>query len=181
MPCISALPKPPDNKKNHDQADSCQRPKLLEQQLPIDPHRRLSVLETIVPQPAAHLAHALEVVAAIQQIFNVFRHDLCHVLELVVDLVQVCRGARVLVRLLRLLDECVEFDVGVGPAVLVEVLLRGIDVCEFGGKVGEVGKSEFARVRVVANAEEDDVVLDQIARVAVRLREPTGTQIVHTE
>lgn len=37
--------------------------------------------------------------------------------------------------------------------------------CEFGRKVREVGEGELARVRLVADAEKADGVLDQVAAV----------------
>jgi hypothetical protein len=42
-------------------------------------------------------------------------------------------------------------------------LLRGVDRGEFLCKIGEIGKSEFARVGFVTNAEKADRVSDDVA------------------
>jgi hypothetical protein len=54
------------------------------------------------------------------------------------------------------LDEGVELNKGVRAAVGAKVLLRRIDICEFRRKVGEVGKSEFARIGDLTDAQEAD-------------------------
>lgn len=61
------------------------------------------------------------------------------------------------------LDEGVELDEGVGSQCWGEVLRGGVGGCEFGGEVGEVGEGEFARVGFIADAEEADRVLDEVA------------------
>jgi hypothetical protein len=140
---------------------------LLQQQLPVNPHGRFFVLSTVFPQSARDVPHPLQTVPAIQQILDVLRHHLGHILELVVQLVQVLRRARVLVRLLGALDERVELDKGVRPTRRREVLLRLVRLCELRGQVGQVGEGEFARVRAVANAEEAEVAADEVAGAAL--------------
>jgi hypothetical protein len=68
-----------------------------------------------------------------------------------------------LVRLLRALDEGVELDETIGPAIRGEVLCSRVCGGELGGKVGEVCEGEFAGVRAVAYADEAEVVLDEVA------------------
>lgn len=138
--------KPPPNKNKHDQPHRPERPILLQQQLPIDPHRRLPILPTVLPEPLAHIAHALQTVAAVEEVFDVLRHDFRDDLELGVELVEVLGGARVLVGFFGALDEGVEFDEGVGAEGGGEVLggvvgLRGVERVLVGGsKWVEAGK-----------------------------------------
>ena len=133
---------------------------LLQQQLPIYPHRRLPILPTILPQPPGHLPHPLQAIAPIQQILDILRHHFRHISQLIVQFIQVLRRSTVLVRLLRPLYERVKLDKGVGSQGRGEVLCGGVGSCELGGQVGEVGEGEFARVGFVADAEEADRVLD---------------------
>lgn len=84
-----------------------------------------------------------------------------------VELVEVLRGARVLVRLLGALDERVKLDKGVGPARGREILLRLVRRGELAGEVREVGEGELARVRAVADADEAEVALDEVAGARV--------------
>lgn len=158
------LEKPPPQEKYNDDAHARKRTILLQQQIPIDPHRRLAILPTILPQPARHFAHPLQAIAPVQQILDVLRHHLGHIPQLIVQLVEVLARARVLVRFLGALDEGVEFDEGVGPAAGGQVLLRGIGGGEFGGEVLEVGEGEFARVGAVADGEEDEGGGEEVAR-----------------
>jgi len=60
---------------------------LLQQQLPIDPHRRLLVLATVFSQARRDIAHALQTVPSVQQVLNVLGHDLGHILQLIIQLV----------------------------------------------------------------------------------------------
>lgn len=41
-------------------------------------------------------------------------------------------------------------------------VLRSVGGCELAGEVGEVGEGELARVGALANAEEDDVGVDEV-------------------
>lgn len=41
-------------------------------------------------------------------------------------------------------------------------VLRGVGGCELAGEVGEVGEGQLARVGALADAEEDDVGVDQV-------------------
>lgn len=135
---------------------------LLQEQIPVDPDGGLAVLLAVVPQPRAHLAHALQAVSPVQQVLDVLGHDLGDVAQLVVQLVEVLGGARVGVRGLGAADEGVELHEGVRPQRGAVQLLRGVRVGELGGQVREVGEGELARVRAVADAEEYDVVGDQV-------------------
>ena len=155
--------KAPPDEKQHDKPHRRKRSVLLEQQLPIDPHSRLPVLLTILPQPLAHVSHPLQAVPPIQQVLNIFRHDLCHVPQLVVELVEVLRGAAVLVGFLGALDEGVELDEGVGAQGGRLVGARGVGGGKLGREVGEIGKGEFARVGLFADGEEADAGGDEVA------------------
>lgn len=68
-----------------------------------------------------------------------------------------------MVCLLSALDEGIEFDESVGSTRGIEVLLLLVCLCELGGQVGKVGKSELARVGFVAYAQKAQVVLDDVA------------------
>lgn len=89
---------------------------LLQQQLPVDPYCRLLVLPAVFPQSARDVAHALQAVSSVQQVFDVLCHDLGHVLQLIIELVQVLCRSGVLVCLLCALNEGVELDKCVRPA-----------------------------------------------------------------
>ena len=73
-----------------------------------------------------------------------------------------------MVGLLRTLHEGVKFDKSIGTAGWGEVLGGGVGGCEFGGQVGEVGEGKFAGVGVVADGEEAELVLYQIAAVPLK-------------
>lgn len=88
---------------------------LLQQQLPIYPHRSLPILLRVFPQSPTHLPHPLQTVPSIQQILNILRHYLRHILELTIQLVQITRRPRIAVRLLRSLHKRVEFHKRIGP------------------------------------------------------------------
>ena len=152
----SPLKKPPPQQKNRNHPDPRKRPILLQQQIPINPHRRLPIFPAILPQPARHLAHPLQTITPVQQILDILRHHLRHVSQLVVQLIKVLARPRVLVCFFGALDEGIEFDEGVGAAGGGEVGGRRVGGCEFGGEVGEVGEGEFARVGAVADGEEDE-------------------------
>lgn len=113
---VRPLEKPPPNKHNHHKRQPPNRPILLQQQLPINPHRCLLIFPTILPQPTAQISHPLQAIPPIQQILNILRHDFRHIAQLVIQLVQVLRCAGVLIGFLGALDEGVEFDEGVGAA-----------------------------------------------------------------
>jgi hypothetical protein len=136
---------------------------LLQEELPVDAHSRLLVLPAVFSQPARDVAHPLEAVATVQQVVDVLGHDLGHVFQLIVQLVQILRRSRVLVRLLCALDESVELDKGVRPEPLVEVLVWLVGLGELGGEVGEVCEGQFARVGAVADAEEAQVAVQEVA------------------
>lgn len=107
---------PPPYEYYYDDSNAREWSILLQQQFPIDPHRRPLVFPTILPQPLTHVAHPLQTVPSVEQILDVLRHDLRHVPKLIVQLVQIPCSPRILVCLLGALNEGVEFDEGVGPA-----------------------------------------------------------------
>ena len=114
--------KPPPEKDDEDQPQRRKRPILLKQQFPVYPHGRPPILFTILSQPPAHLTHPLQAVPTVQQILNVLRHDLCHISQFVVELVQIGGGTGIGVGFLGALDEGVELDEGVRTACCGEVL-----------------------------------------------------------
>jgi hypothetical protein len=61
------------------------------------------------------------------------------------------------------LYESVKFDECVRAACRGKVLLRRVGGCEFAGQVGEIREGEFLWIRGVANAEEDEVILYDVA------------------
>ncbi len=154
---------PPPNKNQDEQSQPSKRAILAQQQLPINPHRRPSILGTILPQPAAHLPHTLQTITPIQQIFNILRHDLGNIAQLVIQFIQVLRGARVRVCGFGARDEGVEFHEGVGSHGGREDLLQRVGGAEFGGEVREVGEGELAGVGALADAHVDYVLGDEVA------------------
>lgn len=82
--------------------------------------------------------HLFQRVTSVQQVFDVFCHDLGDILELVIQSTKVARRSGVLVCLLRPLDEAIKLGVCVWPELGVEVgfaLIRGL---EFGANVFEI-------------------------------------------
>lgn len=127
-------------KHNHDERQSTNGTILLHQQFPIDPHCRLPVLSTILPQSGTNFTHTLQAVTPIQQILDILRHDLCHVSQLIVQLIKVLGGAGIGVGGFCPRDESVEFHERVGAERRGEGLRNGVGGAELGGEVGEVGK-----------------------------------------
>jgi hypothetical protein len=130
----------PPNEKQNEEADTSEWSVLAEQQLPINAHRSSSILGAILSQSAADLAHTLETVSTIQQVLDILGHDLGYVAELIVQLVEVLRGAGIGVGGLSARDEGVELHKGVRTHGAGEDLLQGVGCAEFGGEVGEVGE-----------------------------------------
>lgn len=159
---ISEEPHP--DKHQHDQHEHADGRVLLDQQIPIDLDSGLAVLPTIVPQPRAHLAHALEAVAAVQQVLDVLGHDLGDVAQLVVEAVEVLGGAGVGVQGLGAADEGVELHEGVGPQGGRVQLLRRVRLRELGRQVRQVREGQLARVRPLADADVHHVRRDHVVQ-----------------
>lgn len=159
---LGSLEEPKPDKQQDDEDETAYGRILLQEQVPVDLDGGLAVLLAVVPQPRAHLAHTLQAVSSVQQVLDVLGHDLGHVAQLVVELVEVLGGARVGVRGLGAADEGVELHEGVRPQRGAVQLLRGVRVGELGREVREVGEGELARVRALADAEEYDVVGDEV-------------------
>jgi hypothetical protein len=69
----------------------------------------------------------------------------------------------------------IEFDKRVRAASRGKVLLRGVGGCEFARQIGEICEGEFLGVGGVADAKEDEVVLDDVAlRMSVMREEEEG-------
>lgn len=157
------LPKPPYQQDQYDQPQRAEGPVLLEQQLPIDPHRRALILRAVLPQPTAHVPHLLQTVSTIQQILDVLRHHLRDILELVVEPAEVVGRAGVLVGLLRALDIAIELAVGIGPELGIEVGGAIVGCLEFGADVFEVGESELLWVRALGDGDIGEGVVEDVA------------------
>lgn len=152
----------PPQEEQDDKAQRRERPVLFQHELPVDSHGGPPVLFAVVPEPAAELPHLLQVVSAVQQVLDVLVHHLGHVAELVVELVEVLARARVGVGRLRLCDEVVELHEGVRAEGRVVDLLRGVGGGELASEVGEVGERELSGVGGIADAEEDDVGVEEV-------------------
>ena len=158
------LEEPQPDEDQNDEAEPRKRPVLLEQQLPVDTHGSSAVLFAIVAQATANLTHAFQAVPAVEQILDILRHDLGDVAQLVVELVEVLGGAGVGVDGLGLADEAVKVHEGVGPEGRGVDLGIGVGRVELAGEIGEIGEGELARVGAVADAEEDDVLVDEVVQ-----------------
>jgi hypothetical protein len=115
--CLSfaSLPKEaPAQEENDNKRQRRNGPILLQQQLPIDPHRRALILERIIFEPTAHIPHPLQTIPSVQQVLDILRHHFVHVFELVIQAIESAVRAAVLIRLLAVLEEALEFCVGVG-------------------------------------------------------------------
>lgn len=154
---------------------------------------RLAVLERLVAEAARHVAHAIERVAAPEQVLHVLGHDPRHVLQVLVQPLQPVRRSvrsglvpvretgrfgpsRVEVESLGALDEGVEFDKRVRSQAGFEGGLGRVGAGEFGAEFREVGEGEFARVRLVGDDEVDDRVRDQVAARTTRVSVSKGVQ-----
>lgn len=158
----TSLEEPPVDEDQDEQPQPRKGSVLLHQQLPVNAHSGTTILLTIIAQAAANLAHALQIVTAVQQILNVLRHDLCDIAQLVVELVEVLRGAGIGIGSTGFCDEVVKLHEGVGPQRWVVVVGGLVGGGELGGEVGEVGESELARVGTLADAEKNDVGVEEV-------------------
>ena len=127
------LKESPPYEYNHYHPHPDKRPVLFEHQLPINLDRRPPILLAILPQPPRHLSHLLETVSSIQQILNILRHNLSHIPQFIIQLIQVLTCSAILVRLLGALHKGVKFEERVGATVGGEVLGGGVGGCEFSG------------------------------------------------
>ena len=109
------------------------------------------------------LTHLLQRVASVQQVLNVLRHDLCHVLELIVESAKVVGRARILVCSLRLLKEAVELGVCVWAELRVEVVVALVGGLELVADVFEVGDGQLLRIAAFGDCEVCDVVSKDVA------------------
>lgn len=161
-PVTSLLKEAPVDENQDEEAQAGKGAILLEHKLPIDAHSSPTILFTIIPQPTANLAHALKIITTIKQVLNILGHNLRNVAQLIIKLIEVLRSAGVGVRSARLGDEVVKLHKGVRAEGRVVDGLRGVCGGELAGEVGEVGEGELARVGALADAEEDDVGVDEV-------------------
>lgn len=137
---------------------------LFQHQLPIDSDGRLPVFLAVLSQSSAHLTHLFQAVSTVQQVLYVLGHDFGHVLELIIQLVEIAGRACVLIRLLRLLDEPIEFDVGIRPQRRREVLPRRVNRGEFLRQIRQIREGELSRVGSIGDAEKADRVPDEVVQ-----------------
>jgi len=156
-------PESPDQKDEYDQPQRPKRPILLQQQLPIDPHRCALVLGRVLSKPTTHIPHLLQAVSAVQQVLDVLCHDLRDILELVVQARQVVSRAGVLVCLLCPLDIAVELAVRVGSQRGIEVVFALVGCLELGADVFEVGEGELFGVRLFGDGDICEVIVEDVA------------------
>lgn len=161
--------KEPEPYENQDDEEQPRKgPVLLEQQLPVDAHGSAAILLAVVAQPAANLAHALKTVTTVQQVLDILGHDLGNIAQLIIQLVQPLRSTGIRIDSLSLGDEVVKLHEGVGPQGGRVHLGSGVRREELAGQVGQVCEGELARVRAVADAEEDDVRVDRVVQRVLR-------------
>lgn len=158
----SLLKEAPVDENQDEEAQTSKGAILLEHKLPVDAHRSPTILFAIIPQPTANLSHALKIITTVKQVLNILSHDLRNVAQLIIKLIKILRSAGVSVSSARLCDEVVKLHEGVGAEGRVVDGLRGVCGCELAGEVGEVGEGELARVGALADAEEDDVGVDEV-------------------
>jgi len=63
-----------------------------------------------------------------------------------------------------LLNISIELDISVGAGGRAQVLFGGVYGRELAGDVREVGEGEFAWVRLITDAEEDDRITDEVTK-----------------
>lgn len=155
------------DKQQHQEANTRKGPILLQQQLPVDPHRRSPIPLTIIPQPATHLPHAIQTIPPIEQILDILRHDLCNIPQLIIQLVQVLRRARIRIRRPRLGNKTIEIHKRIRTQRRIMRLRGRMTGRELAGQVGKVCECQLARVGPLADAEEDDVRVDEVVHRVV--------------
>lgn len=156
------LEKPHPYKQQDKESQPNKRAILLQQQIPVNPHRGPSVPLAIVSQPTTYLSHPIQAVPPIKQVFNVLRHDLGHIPQLIVDFIQVLGGPGIRIRRHRLGNEAVKVHVCIWAQRRRLQLLQRMGGEEFAGQVGEICEGQLARVAGVADAEEDDIAVDEV-------------------
>lgn len=165
---IRSKEEPPPQEEDNDASHRSKRAILLQQQVPINPDGRPLILLTVIPQPTAQLAHALQAITTIEQILDILRHDLGDVPQLIMQLIQILRRARVAVRRLGAANEAVKVHKRIRPKRRVHELLRRVRRRELARDVGEVCKGELARVRAVRDGHVHNVGLDQVVERVLR-------------
>lgn len=153
----------PEEEEHDDRSNASDWAVLLQKQLPVDADSRTLVLSRIFAQTAAHVAHLVKAVATVKQVVDVLGHGLVHILQLVVQAVDVVLGAAVLVELLCALEETFEFGVYVRTQTRVEVVIALVRALELFADIFEVGKGEFLRVAAFGDADKHKAVVEHVA------------------
>jgi hypothetical protein len=163
-PSTNASPKEAPEEEQHDDGSYSRNwSVLLEKQLPVDADCRALVLGRVLAQPAAHVAHLVQAVAAVKQVVDVLGHGFVHILELVVESVHVVLRPAILVEFLRALQEAFELGVGVRAQARVEVVFALVRALELLAHVVEIGEGEFLRVAAFGDGDKDEVVVHRVA------------------
>lgn len=103
----------PEEEQDDDSCYARDRTILLEKQFPVYADCRALVLGRVLAQTAAHVAHLVQAVAAVEQVVDVLGHGFVHVLELIVQSVHVVLRPAVLVEFLCALEEAFKLGVGI--------------------------------------------------------------------
>lgn len=159
---LASSPEAPDQQDQDDKSESSEWTILLEQQLPVDPDGRPFILCRVFSQSTAHISHLLQAVSSVQQVLDVLCHHLRHVFQLVVQSTQVVRGAAILVRLLRALNEAFELAVLVWSKLRIEVILAFVRGLELSADVFEIGKRKFLWVRFLGDGDVAEGVVEDV-------------------
>lgn len=125
----------PVEEQNNKESQSTNGSVLLQQQLPVDPNRSLSILSAVLSQSATDLTHSLQAVSPIQQILDILGHDLGDVSELIIEFVKVLRSTGIGIGGLGAGDEGVEFHECIGSERRRVDLLGWVGGAEFCGEV----------------------------------------------
>lgn len=130
----------PVEKYNNKESQSTNGSILLQQQLPVDPNRRLSIFSAVLSESATDLTHSLQAISPIKQVLNVLGHNFSDISELIIEFVKVLSGAGVGVGGFSARDKGVEFHECVRAERRRVHLLGWVGGAEFCGEVGEVGE-----------------------------------------
>lgn len=153
----------PEEEQHDDRDDAGDWAILLQQQLPVDADRGALILGGVLAKTAAHITHLVKTVAAVQQVVDVLRHRLMHILQLIVEAVEVILRAAVLVELLGALKEAFELGVGVGAHTGVKVLFALVRALELFAHVFEVGEGQLLGVASLGDADKHEAVVHHVA------------------
>lgn len=154
------------DQKHQKQARSHNWNVLLDHGLEVDSLRLLSILDGVVPQARRQVAHFIQRVASVQQVLDVFRHDLLDVGQVRVEFIEVGLCSLVLVDLLCLAQKVVERAEAEWSGGTAQGL-SAVRVFELVADFCQVQKRQLSWVRFLADRQVDDVVQNQVMNVVV--------------